>query len=925
MNSQLNKLFRNHCPKNMIRFLGGVVPLALALSAFAAPEDEPLLIDFGRHDGGVNGDVTASPDLNGNYWNSLGTPASAVSIGTFYSGLVTISNNYSPVTVEVRTGNVQCNGTQNGGLTTPDAGLLGDFAIATATEDYFFVNGSPATSTLRLAGLDPSRLYKLSLFGTRNTSATDTRTTQYSVTDANGLHQVNLQTSGPGSGSAGHPYGNDDTIVELDQLVPDASGQIDLSLTVVNGSFAYLGILKITPETPTLAFLQSPQSIEAASGTSTSLVAVVSSSLPADYRWYFNSNLISSVTTSNLPLPNLSLADQGSYFVTASNSDGVITSSVANVTIGPDHISGFAVLVDFGRHDGGVNGDVTTSPDLNGNYWNNFGPSSTQVPQGWDIGPFVTISNEPTTIGVTVASDNFQCNGTQNGGLLAPHYTLLGDFAIPTATEDYFFVSDGTAGVTGTLHIYGLDPNLSYKLKMFATRNTDASTTRATTYSVADINGLHSVTLQTSGPGSGSTNQPYGNDDTIVSLNALTPDASGELDLNVSEAAGLFAYLGILEITLADPTPSFVFQPQSMEVAPGTSTNLVAYAISPQPLNYQWYFQNSPIPGATTTNLLLPDLSNANVGSYYLVASNSLGTATSSVATVVLGPVHLPPAAVLIDFSRDDGSNGHDTTSPDANGNYWNNLGTTTGTIPQGQSIANLVTVNNTATTIGLTVTSANFQNNGRNNGGLLAPHYGLLGDFAIGSATEDYIFLNDGTSGITGTMAITGLDPAKKYTFSMFATRNTDAGTTRTTMYSVSDVNGLHSVNLQTSGPGAGSTNQPYGNDDTIVSLSNLVPDGSGELDLSVSEVNGLFAYIGILEIIPTAESVAATPVKISGGWQLNFNVTPGYTYRVQRATDLTGPWTDLGTLVGPENGAATFADTNAPDSRAFYRTVYP
>lgn len=362
-----------------------------------------------------------------------------------------------------------------------------------------------------------------------------------------------------------------------------------------------------------------------------------------------------------------------------------------------------------------------------------------------------------------------------------------------------------------------------------------------------------------------------------------------------------------------------------MEVAPGTSTNLIAYAISAEPLNYQWYFQNNPIPGATTTNLSLPNLSSTNAGSYYLIASNSLGVATSSVATIVLGPAHLPAASVLIDFSRDDGSNGHDTTSPDANGNYWNNFATTTGTIPQGQSITGLVTVNNTPTTIALTTTTANFLNNGRNNGGLLAPHYGLLGDFAIATASEDYFYLSDGTSGVTGTMAITGLDPAKKYTFSMFATRNTDAGNTRTTMYSVSDVNGLHSVNLQTSGPGAGSASQPYGNDDTIVSLNNLVPDGSGELDLSVSEVNGLFAYIGILEIVPTAESVASAPVKIAGGWQLNFNVTPGYTYRVQRATDLTGPWTDLGSLVGPENGAATFDDTNAPGSRAFYRTVYP
>jgi hypothetical protein len=30
-------------------------------------------------------------------------------------------------------------------------------------------------------------------------------------------------------------------------------------------------------------------------------------------------------------------------------------------------------LVDFGRHDSGTNGLSTSSPDANGNYWNNMG------------------------------------------------------------------------------------------------------------------------------------------------------------------------------------------------------------------------------------------------------------------------------------------------------------------------------------------------------------------------------------------------------------------------------------------------------------------------------------------------------------------------------------------------------------------------
>lgn len=582
-----------------------------------------------------------------------------------------------------------------------------------------------------------------------------------------------------------------------------------------------------------------------------------------------------------------------------------------------------AILIDLGRHDGGVNGDITSSPDLNGLHWNNIGPSSQAVPQNLSITNLVNVTNGSVPVSLTVLSTTVQCNGSQNGGLTTPDPFLLGNFAVRTATEDYFFVQ-GT-GATGTLRLSGLNPALKYNFRLFATRNTSSTDTRTTRYSVTDVNGLHAITLQTSGPGAGSAALPYGNDDTIVSLLGLTPNASGQLDLVVTEVNGGFAYLGILEITLSGQGPTFVLQPQSIEVATGASTSLVAYASSAQPLAYQWYFQNQPIGGATSTNLPLSNLNATNVGSYFLVASNSLGAVTSSVVSVVIGPAHLPGSSVMIDFSRNDGSNGQNTSSPDAYGHYWNNIGTTAGAVPQGLSINNLVTINNTVTTIGLTVISTTFQCNGILNGGLLSPHYALLGDFAIGTATEDYFFLNNGSSGITGTLRISGLDPSRKYNFSMFATRNTTASDSRITRYSVTDVHGLHSVTLQTSGPGAGSTNQPYGNDDTIVMLSDLTPNASGILDLAVTEVAGLFAYIGELQIVPAPAVTFSSPAQTASGWQLQFNATPGYTYRVQRAPDPNGPWSDLGAVMAPANGLITFTDTNALQPQAFYRTILP
>jgi hypothetical protein len=65
--------------------------------------------------------------------------------------------------------------------------------------------------------------------------------------------------------------------------------------------------------------------------------------------------------------------------------------------------------------------------------------------------------------------------------------------------------------------------------------------------------------------------------------------------------------------------------------------------------------------------------------------------------------------------------------------------------------------------------------------------------------------------------------------------------------------------------------------------------------------------------------------PIRTGGGWMIQFAGNPAFTYRVQRATRLNGPWTDLGTATPLESGIGTIADPNPPTGQAFYRTVTP
>jgi hypothetical protein len=61
------------------------------------------------------------------------------------------------------------------------------------------------------------------------------------------------------------------------------------------------------------------------------------------------------------------------------------------------------------------------------------------------------------------------------------------------------------------------------------------------------------------------------------------------------------------------------------------------------------------------------------------------------------------------------------------------------------------------------------------------------------------------------------------------------------------------------------------------------------------------------------------------SGGCFIRFNGVPGSTYRLQRAPNVTGPWTTSAPQTAPPSGRVEFWDLFPPPGRAFYRTVQP
>ena len=91
-------------------------------------------------------------------------------------------------------------------------------------------------------------------------------------------------------------------------------------------------------------------------------------------------------------------------------------------------------------------------------------------------------------------------------------------------------------------------------------------------------------------------------------------------------------------VTSYAPTgPIIVASPQSQTVSTGQSATFTVVAGGSAPLTYQWFFDtNSPIANATSSTLTIPNVSGTNVGTYFVVVSNSVSAATSSSATLAI-------------------------------------------------------------------------------------------------------------------------------------------------------------------------------------------------------------------------------------------------------------------------------------------------
>ena len=129
----------------------------------------------------------------------------------------------------------------------------------------------------------------------------------------------------------------------------------------------------------------------------------------------------------------------------------------------------------------------------------------------------------------------------------------------------------------------------------------------------------------------------------------------------ISVAGGGFHTL-VLEGT---GSPALTVQPLSQAVPVGANVTFRALAVGSQPLSYQWQLNGTAIPDATNSMLSLSSVGAFNSGSYTLVVSNAVGSATSAVATLtvvlpsqlLVSPSYTPNGGFQVDLVGTPGTN----------------------------------------------------------------------------------------------------------------------------------------------------------------------------------------------------------------------------------------------------------------------------
>ncbi len=457
------------------------------------------------------------------------------------------------------------------------------------------------------------------------------------------------------------------------------------------------------------------------------------------YNWVKIAGPVSyAINNSNISNPLLTGLTEGTYAFELTVSDIAANTAKDTILI----TVSTRVLIDFGPA-------TNTSPDVNGNYWNNVYMAS----NGNMVSNAITTTNIRSGLGLEVVNRIDGTFGIQNTGLSSGNTIgAVGDYS-SNVTSDYAFAD--LSASNGSWKLTGLESNKKYTIKFWGTKSVLVFP------NIIEIRKTGDATWQ-------SYNATSNNNFNNAATFEVTGVTEASFDIRVQSGSS-FGYICLMDIYRTSTDASINSAPIAFAgndiylTTPATSTSVNGSLSSDVDGNistYLWRKISGPnsytinTPNSSTTTI--SDLADG-IYTFELAVTDNEGGIDADTVLIFIGK------RVLIDFGASI------TSSPDINGNYWNNV--TTGT--PGIKLANAINSSNVTTGIRLNIENRIDGTFNLAGPGVNSTNYGVgsVSDYTD-SAIVDYAFSDP--SSTNGRWRIEGLDSNGTYAVKFWGTRIT-------------------------------------------------------------------------------------------------------------------------------------------------------
>lgn len=369
----------------------------------------------------------------------------------------------------------------------------------------------------------------------------------------------------------------------------------------VNVSFNINGVATSAP-----AFSQQPTSQTVTVGNSVTFSAAATGTPTPTYQWSKNGANISGATNATYTISVAQLSDAGTYQVTATNSVASLASNTVSLT---------------------VNNATTSAPVF------------TQQPSGQTVTAPASVTFSAVATGTPAPTYQWTKNSNNIPGATGASYTIA---ATQTSDAGAYQVTATNSVATVTSNVAQLIVNGAVASAPVFTQQPapqTANTGSSVTFTAA-ASGTPAPTYQWSKDGkaiAGATNASY-------TIAAVQSTDAGVYQVTATNSVTFVNSVAVsLTVNPSQPTiPKFVTQPSAITGAAGTT--VVFSASVSGATSYQWQRNSSPVGGATSSTLVLHNISTTDAGAYTLVATNSIGSVTSTkvgLTVVNTDPVNL--------------------------------------------------------------------------------------------------------------------------------------------------------------------------------------------------------------------------------------------------------------------------------------------